>query len=91
MPRRDFISFAIFLILTLSLTIPCSAVEEPQLDLYAPPAGLSLTNVTTTDATVATSLTNGRTILHVTTGHQSQWPGITLAAPTGHWDLSLYR
>ena len=91
MPRRDLISFAIFLILTLNLAIPCFAVEEPQLDLFAPPAALSLTNVTTTDATVAASVTNGRSILHVTTGHKSQWPGITLAAPNGHWDLSPYR
>ena len=26
--------------------------------------------------------------LHLTTGHQQQWPGITLKAPRGRWDLS---
>ena len=28
--------------------------------------------------------------LRVITGHQQQWPGITLAAPAGHWDLSSF-
>ncbi len=29
--------------------------------------------------------------LLIETGHRSDWPGIILKAPTGHWDLSAYR
>ncbi len=29
--------------------------------------------------------------LRLTTGHEAEWPGITLKAPDGRWDLSSYR
>ncbi len=32
----------------------------------------------------------GRSLLHVTTGHKEKWPGITILAPEGKWDLSPF-
>lgn len=29
--------------------------------------------------------------LRIASGHNQQWPGITLAAPNGHWDLSAFE
>jgi hypothetical protein len=32
----------------------------------------------------------GNTVLNLNLGHKTTWPGITLKAPAGHWDLSLH-
>jgi hypothetical protein len=45
-------------------------------------------SVLTNDAAV--SLSDGGA-LRVETGHEKTWPGITLKAPSGKWDLSEYR
>jgi len=45
-------------------------------------------SVVTTDAKVARIEAGG---LRVETGHEQQWPGITLKALTGKWDLSKYE
>ena len=48
--------------------------------------GFDLAKITTTDAQAAT---NG-VALRIVTGHKQAWPGVQLAAPKGHWDLSAY-
>ena len=48
-------------------------------------AGFDVAKVQVTDAAVSHSGTAG---LRVDAGHQQPWPGITLVAPKGHWDLS---
>lgn len=45
-------------------------------------------SVATTDAKVVRIEAGG---LRIETGHQKQWPGITLKAPAGKWDLSKYE
>jgi len=45
-------------------------------------------SVVTTDAKVSRSEDGG---LWVETGHEKQWPGLTLKAPAGKWDLSKYE
>lgn len=40
------------------------------------------------DANITNASSSGRTVLRVVTGHQQSWPGITLRAPAGAWDLS---
>jgi hypothetical protein len=45
-------------------------------------------SVITSDAKV--TLSENR-VLRVETGHENQWPGITLKAPAGKWDISKYE
>jgi hypothetical protein len=45
-------------------------------------------NVTTQDAAISETKGAASQSLHVVTGQQQQWPGITFRAPAGHWDLS---
>jgi len=48
-----------------------------------------ISKVKATDAEVSLSSEDGGA-LRVDTGHDADWPGITLEAPEGHWDLSEY-
>jgi len=43
------------------------------------------------DAKFALVAGTGGKALRVETGHKAAWPGITLKAPAGTWDLSAYR
>jgi len=49
---------------------------------------LDTSSIITSDAKV--TLSKG-SVLQVETGHKNQWPGITLKAPAGKWDLSTYE
>ncbi|MCY2991765.1 MAG: beta-galactosidase [Planctomycetota bacterium] len=42
------------------------------------------------DARPTIVTTDAAAVLQVVTGHKSQWPGVTLPAPHGNWDLSSY-
>ncbi len=42
------------------------------------------------DATVRITNSASGSCLRVVTGHSNTWPGVTLKAPAGHWDLSEY-
>jgi Beta-galactosidase len=46
--------------------------------------------VVATDATVSASASGAKAGLRVATGHSTTWPGITLPAPGGQWDLTAY-
>ena len=48
----------------------------------------NLKNIATQDATISEATTASGRALRVVTGLLQQWPGITLRAPDGHWDLS---
>jgi len=50
--------------------------------------GFDIGSVLTTDATARLTEAGA---LRVETGHSKQWPGITLKAPAGKWDLSKYE
>jgi type 1 glutamine amidotransferase len=52
--------------------------------------GFDFAKVTTEDAAVAEAKSPSGSRLRVTTGHRQSWPGVTLPAPTGHWDLSPF-
>ena len=45
-------------------------------------------SITTQDATISQANKATGRALKVITGRRQQWPGITLRAPGGHWDLS---
>ncbi len=73
----------------LTGTIPLRAVQESQsLVLFDFDKSFDISTVVTSDAKVALSQSGS---LRVETGHQSQWPSITLKSPAGKWDLSKYE
>lgn len=53
-------------------------------------ASFDLARVQTSDAQAALALVNNSTVLRVTTGREKTWPGVTLPAPAGHWDLTRF-
>lgn len=46
--------------------------------------------VVCSDATVAVVTNQGDFALRISTGHEQPWPGVTLPAPDGRWDLSPF-
>jgi hypothetical protein len=48
------------------------------------------TKIQCTDAEVTSMPSGAGSVLNIRTGHEKPWPGITLPAPSGHWDLSAY-
>ncbi len=50
--------------------------------------GFDFAAVPAQDVTVSEVKTAGGSALRVSSGHKHDWPGITLKAPAGHWDLS---
>ena len=52
--------------------------------------GLNVSKIAATDATVSAIESGANASLRVATGHSQPWPGITLPAPGGQWDLSAY-
>ena len=59
--------------------------------LVAVNEGFVLAGVQTNDAAVSLSRTGSEFWLRVQTGHKAPWPGITLCAPDGHWNLAPYH
>ncbi len=53
----------------------------------AAPLELSLANVQTTDSTISRTDSGA---VRVQTGLKHQWPGVTIVAPDGGWDLSSF-
>jgi hypothetical protein len=51
--------------------------------------GFDIGNVETQDSKVR--LLPEAKALHISTGHSAKWPGITLKAPEGKWDLSSHQ
>ncbi len=74
------IHFSTFLA-ALAAAFTVAAADRTLFDFTS---GFDPATVRTQDATV--SVKSG--VLTVSTGHQAEWPGITLPAPEGHWDLS---
>jgi hypothetical protein len=63
------------------------AAEQP---LFNFDRGFDLNRVECHDAKVALLKTAGGSALRINTGHEQRWPGITLPATGGRWDLSPY-
>jgi len=72
---------------TLLLALTASAADRALFD-FEP--GFDLKTVSTQDAQVNAVASASGSALRVTTGHAQPWPGITLAAPGGTWDLSAF-
>jgi hypothetical protein len=72
-------------LVAVTVTFAAFAADQMLFD-FAP--GFDLANVRTADAAMSVTNTSTGFALRVVTGHQTPWPGITLPAPGGHWDLS---
>ncbi|MCD6392926.1 MAG: hypothetical protein J7M40_05415, partial [Planctomycetes bacterium] len=83
---RWFLTAAIF---TVSISTLCGlGFADDEKILFDFDRGFDLKSVKTTDAAV--SLSKGGS-LRILTGHNHDWPGVTLQAPAGRWDLSAYE
>ncbi|RLC76771.1 MAG: hypothetical protein DRJ03_27980, partial [Chloroflexi bacterium] len=75
----------------LTLTIPAialaAAASKPMV-LFGPGWPFDLDTVVTVDSRATLSKAGA---LRIETGHTRPWPGITLKAPDGKWDLSAYN
>lgn len=61
-----------------------------ELTLFRFDRATDLARFSTSDATVEVVRTDGDAALRLTTGTKERWPGVTLAAPAGQWDLSEF-
>ena len=52
--------------------------------------GFDLATATTRDAAVTNVNSRAGAALRISTGHKEPWPGVTLQAPAGSWDLSAF-
>ena len=52
--------------------------------------GFDASKIAATDAKVSARSPSANAGLRVATGHSTTWPGITLPAPGGQWDLTPY-
>jgi len=71
-----------------SLTILAAAEPREPLILFDFGEGFDVGSIVTSDAK---AVLTGAGSLRVETGHEKRWPGITLKAPQGKWDLSRYE
>jgi len=91
MTKQRFYRGAMALVLSwfLAVEITVYAAEQIQpLVLFNFNKGFDISSVVTSDAKVSLSEDEA---LRIETGHQENWPGITLKAATGKWDLSKYE
>jgi len=91
MNKKSFSVAIIGIILSgfLAGVVALSATQELQsLVLFDFEKGFDIGTVITSDAKVTVSEGGS---LRIETGHKEQWPGITLRAPAGKWDLSKYE
>jgi len=80
---------AFILLCLLVAILPLHAGEQAQLlTLFSFDKGFDVSKVISTDAKV--NLSQDGT-LRIETGTKQNWPGITLKAPKGKWDLSKYE
>jgi hypothetical protein len=74
--------------LFFGLASPRAAEEKQPLVLFDFEKSFDVGIVETKDAKVSLSKSVAGNALRIETGHETQWPGITLKAPKGKWDLS---
>ena len=68
-------------------TVAASAADQILFDFTR---GFDAAKIISTDARVPAKESQANAGLRVATGHTQPWPGITLPAPGGQWDLSAY-
>ena len=88
MNNKCFLTFVTMVTLSLlaGTSILCGAESTKYLVRFD--RSFDIGSVVTSDAKVARTEANG---LRIETGHENPWPGITIKAPNGKWDLSKYE
>jgi len=74
-------------IVAILASLGLRAAERVLLDFSAP---IDAARVQPTDATTTRTEVDGRPVWRLTTGHQQSWPGVTVTAPNGSWDLAEF-
>jgi len=82
---------AIAALVTAAGALMCRAGAAPRKVLFDFDAGFDPAKVQRADCTVSEVKRDGGAALAIATGHTQPWPGVTLKAPTGHWDLSAFE
>ncbi len=91
MSNRNFSFIVVGVVLNLFLSgmVPVSFAQRQQpMVLFDFEKGFDIQTVSTSDANVTLSKAGA---LRIEAGHKEQWPGVTLRAPQGKWDLSQYE
>ena len=89
MNSRDlFKLFTIIIIFISGVNVVSASQRNTSLVLFDFRENFDIDSVVTSDAKVTLSKNRA---LEVKTGHEKQWPGVTLKAPMGKWDLSKYE
>ena len=86
--RIIFVLFIVSIILINGAIVVSASQQGPSLVLFDFKRDFDIDSVITSDAKVALSQNKA---LRIETGHKNQWPGITLKAPAGKWNLSKYE
>jgi hypothetical protein len=86
--RAILLLFTVGFILTNGVVFVSALSTEPAIVLFDFSRDFDIGSVITGDAKV--SLSDDKA-LRIETGHENRWPGITLKAPAGKWDLSKYE
>jgi hypothetical protein len=84
--RRRWTALIVACVLVLS-TAQGEAADQPLVNFEQ---GFDAAKVPCSDASVVLLQAANGTVLRINTGHAQTWPGITLPAPAGHWDLSAH-
>jgi len=72
----------------LARGLPQAGADEVLFDFAS---GFDVSKIAATDAQASVSKSAAGAALAVATGHKEQWPGVTLKAPKGTWDLSTFE
>lgn len=70
---------------------PTIASEETPEKTLISASNYSRELMTGQDATMERVEHEGESVMQMATGHDADWPGMTLPAPDRHWNLSAYR
>jgi hypothetical protein len=86
--RLIFVLFIVSIILVSGAVVVSASQQGQSLVLFDFNRAFDTGSVITSDAKLTLSKKRS---LQIETGHKNQWPGITLKAPAGKWDLSKYE
>jgi hypothetical protein len=80
----------LFALATLVTGLTAPTVSAADQVLFDFTRGFEASKIAATDAKASAEASGANAGLRVATGHSQPWPGITLPAPKGQWDLAPY-
>jgi len=82
---------ALAAVIVVAAGLATCRAAEPQKVLFDFGAGFDFAKVSATDCKVSQTKRDGGSALALATGHSQPWPGVTLKAPAGEWDLETFE